>query len=184
MDARRGRTTFGVARLSRIANRERNAKPRPNRGRGKAAGEAARIEPTLRRKSYPIREMAAVEKEPLASIVIRTTPATTQRSPLVRLCSEAFRMAASATAMQTRQGMATAPPPASISTALCGPENNPVPCPNQKSPTAINSGPTTKDDLHESFLEGWQAAWVFLNTHPLIRMMPRDGGNISRLDCV
>ena len=40
-----------------------------------------------------------------------------------------------------------------------------------------------KDDLHESLLEGWQAAWVFLNTHPLVRMMPRDGGNILRLDC-
>ena len=32
-------------------------------------------------------------------------------------------------------------------------------------------------------LEGWQAAWVFLNTHPLVRMIPRDGGNILRLDC-
>src|SRR6266436_7972832 len=39
---------------------------------------------------------------------------------------------------------ATTPAPASISTALCGPENNPVPCPNQKSPTATNNGPTTR----------------------------------------
>jgi hypothetical protein len=81
---------------SLVANAAHFEKPRPNRGRGTAAGEAARIEPTLRRKSYPTREMAAVEKEPLAPIVIRTTPATTQRSPLVRLCSEASRMAASA----------------------------------------------------------------------------------------
>jgi len=38
---------------------------------------------------------------------------------------------------------ATTPAPASISTALCGPASNPIPCPNQKSPTTINSGPTT-----------------------------------------
>ena len=37
-------------------------------------------------------------------------------------------------------------------------------------------GRSQMDDLHESLLEGWQAAWVFLNTHPLVRMMPRDGG--------
>ena len=38
---------------------------------------------------------------------------------------------------------AARPEPASISTGLCGCTNNPVPCPNQKSPTAINNGPTT-----------------------------------------
>jgi hypothetical protein len=26
-------------------------------------------------------------------------------------------------------------------------------------------------------------AWVVLNAHPLVRMMPRDGGNILRLGC-
>src|SRR5260370_25190611 len=48
-------------------------------------------------------------------------------------------------ANQTRpMPRATTPAPASISAALSGPESNPTPCPNQKSPTAINSGPTTR----------------------------------------
>jgi hypothetical protein len=76
----------------------------------------------------------------------------TQRSPLV-----SPRFAGSNGAADQRQLIlgyrnanhtrpipkATTPAPPSISTALCGPESNPVPCPNQKSPTAIHSGPTT-----------------------------------------
>jgi hypothetical protein len=90
----------------------------------------------------------------------------TQRRPLVRLCSEAFRnggqrgkrilRAGYRNANQTRPiPKATAPPPASISIALCGPENNPVPCPNQKSPTAINSGPTKEAANEAGPGEGW-----------------------------
>ncbi len=81
--------------------------------------------------------------------------AMTPGTPLVPLCPAGCLTRASAenefltagyrNANQTRPiPKATKPAPASISAALCGPENNPVPCPNQKSPTAINSGPTTR----------------------------------------
>jgi hypothetical protein len=70
--------------------------------------------------------------------------ATTQRSPLVHAKKRILR-AGYRNANQIRpRPTAMTPAPASISTVLCGPANNPVPCPNQKSPTAISSGPTTR----------------------------------------
>src|SRR3954454_16090306 len=42
---------------------------------------------------------------------------------------------------------APTPAPKSISTALCGPASNPVPCPTQKSPTAIDSMPITASTI-------------------------------------